>query len=628
MSAPDKNGKRSGNQPNWILLYNDKIQSGEINACKKLKKLYAKLAADVAAGEAAKNAECGMRKGRKREAGSGAASGGAVGLADGAAAGNAESASGAAAGGAASGGAGGEGGGAEWFYSPARAQHAIDFIERYCKHSKGKFGGKPVRLELWEKAFIAAIFGFVDGNGRRKYREALLIVGKKNGKSLIASAVGTYMMVADGEPGADVFAVATKRDQAKIIWSEAVRMVRKSPTLARFIKCRVGDMVADINESSFKPLASDSDTLDGLNVHCALMDEIHQWKNGKALYDIIADGVTAREQPLILITSTAGVIREDIYDEKYEYAEKVINGYGDENGYKDEQFLPVIYELDERAEWTDESCWVKANPGLGTIKNLDTLRKKVEKAKANPALVKNLVCKEFNIRETSASAWLPFEELNNTATFDVKELAPRYGFGGVDLSKTTDLTAACVIFRVPGDQQIYVLIMFWLPEELLEQRVKEDKIPYDLWEQQGLLRLCPGNKIKYSMVADWFEEVQRDMDILLLKIGFDSWSATYFVDDLQARFGPQIPVPVIQGKKTLSTPMQNMGANLRAKLINYNNHPILKWNLANTAVDEDKNGNIQPIKTSRPTRRIDGTAALLDACVVYEDNLELYEALI
>lgn len=566
--AEEKEGRKV---ENWILLYNEKIQSGEINACRKIKKVYAKLAADIAAGEA---------------------------------------------------------GGAEWFYSEARAQHAIDFIERYCKHSKGKFGGKPVRLELWEKAFIAAIFGFVDIEGRRKYRKVLLIVGKKNGKSLLSSAIGLYLMIADGEPGADVFAVATKRDQAKIIWSEAVRMVKKSPTLARYIKCRVGDMVSELNESSFKPLASDSDTLDGLNVHGALMDEIHQWKNGKALYDIIADGTSAREQPLICITTTAGVIREDIYDAEYEYAEKVINGYEDENGYHDEQFLPIIYELDNRSEWTEESCWVKANPGLGTIKNLDTLRKKVAKALDNPQLVKNLVCKEFNIRETSAEAWLPFEDLNNTATFSVTELKPRYGFGGVDLSKTTDLTASAVLFRVKDDPHYYALMMFWLPEDRLEQRVKEDRIPYDLWEQQGLVRLCPGGKISYKMVAEWFEEIQNDTGITLLNIGYDSWSATYFVEDLNNRFGPSVPEAVVQGKKTLSAPMQNMGAALQAKLINYNNHPILKWNLANTAVDEDKNGNIQPIKTSKPTRRIDGTAALLDAWVEMERETELYETLL
>lgn len=553
---------------NWIRAYNDEIAAGRIAAGRKIRKVYAKLAADA------------------------------------------------------------ENGDGTYVFSEARAQHAIDFIERYCKHSKGKWGGRPIRLMLWEKAMLSAIFGFVDLEGRRRYRTVLLIVGKKNGKSLLASAIGVYMMIADGEPGADVYAVATKRDQAKIIWSEAVRMVRKSPTLARYIKCRVGDMAADLNESTFKALASDSDTLDGLNVHCALMDEIHQWKRGRALYDIVADGVAAREQPLILITSTAGVIREDIYDELYEYSEKVINGLGDPEGYRDPQFLPLIYELDARNEWTEEQNWIKANPGLGEIKNLDTLRRKVEKAKANPELVKNLVCKEFNVRETSAEAWIPFEELNNTATFSVAELAPRYGFGGADLSKTTDLTAAAAIFRVPQDPTIYALMMFWLPEDNLEQRVREDKIPYDVWASQGLVRLCPGNRISYTMVCDWFEEIERDLDIKLLKIGYDGWSASYFVEELKSRFGPEVPEAVIQGKKTLSGPMQSLGANLRAKLVNYNNNPVLKWNLANTAVDEDRNGNIQPIKTSRPTRRIDGTAALLDACVVYERELEYYETLL
>ena len=256
----------------------------------------------------------------------------------------------------------------EYFYSPKRGNHIIEFAENFCRHSKGKFGGKPVRLELWEKAHLATIFGFVDIEGNRKYQESLLIVGKKNGKSLLASIVGLYMLVADGEPGPEVYAVATKKDQSRIIWLESKRMTKKSPSLLKRIKPLVGELDSDFNDGVFKPLASDSDTLDGLNVHCVLMDEIHQWKQGKALYDIMADGVSAREQPLVYITSTAGTIREDIYDQKYEEAEMVINGYEDEDGYKDEHFIAFIYELDNRKEWTDESCWEKANPGLGTIK--------------------------------------------------------------------------------------------------------------------------------------------------------------------------------------------------------------------------------------------------------------------
>ena len=206
----------------------------------------------------------------------------------------------------------------EFFYDPKRANRILEFAENFCKHSKGKFGGKPVRLELWEKAMLAAIFGFVDIEGNRKYREAILIVGKKNGKSLLASIVGLYMLTADGEPGPEVYAVATKRDQAKIIWQEAKRMVRKSPALDKRVRSLVGELDADFCDGVFKPLASDSNTLDGLNIHCGLMDEIHQWQSGRALYDIIADGVTAREQPLIFITTTAGTVREDIYDQTYD----------------------------------------------------------------------------------------------------------------------------------------------------------------------------------------------------------------------------------------------------------------------------------------------------------------------
>lgn len=517
----------------------------------------------------------------------------------------------------------------EYFYSPKRANHVIEFFENYCHHSKGKYGNQRVVLELWEKALLATIFGFIDINGLRKYREAVLIVGKKNGKSLLASGIGNYMLIGDGEPGPEVYAVATKRDQAKIIWLEAKRMVNKSSALRRRIKPLVSELSSeDFNAGTFKPLSSDTDTLDGLNVHCALMDEIHQWKNGKPLYDIIADGVTAREQPLVFITSTAGTIREDIYDQKYEEGERVINGYFDENGYHDEHFIAFIYELDSRKEWMDERCWKKANPGLGTIKNYETLKAKVEKAMQNPALVKNLVCKEFNIRETSSEAWLTFEQLNNTELFEISKLNPRYGIGGCDLSSNVDLTNATVIFMVPGDEHIYVLQMYFLPEDLLEKKVKEDKIPYDLWYEQGLLRLTPGNKVHYKYVKEWYLEVQNELDIYLFKCGYDSWSATYFVEDMCDTFGRTVMEPIIQGKKTLSGPMKSLGADLEKKRIVYNNNPILKWCLANTSIDVDKNDNIQPSKGNQGTRRIDGMAGLLDSYVCLENNLEEYMSLI
>lgn len=516
-----------------------------------------------------------------------------------------------------------------YFYSPGRANHIIEFFENFCHHSKGDVGGQKVVLELWEKAALATIFGFIDIDGNRRYREAILIVGKKNGKSLLASGVGLYLQVGDGEAGPEVYAVATKKDQAKIIWNEAKRMVRKSPALLKRIKPLTHELSSEeYNDGIFKPLASDSDTLDGLNVHGVLMDEIHQWKNGKALFDIMADGTTARSQPLVFITSTAGTIREDIYDEKYEYAERVINGYDDPEGYKDDHFIAFIYELDNRKEWTNPACWKKANPGLGTIKRLDQLKAKVEKAQANPSLIKNVICKEFNIRETSSEAWLTFEELNNTATYSIAELKPKYGIGGADLSSTTDLTAAKVIFKVPGDEHLYVISMYWLAQDLLEQRVVEDKIPYDKWAEQGLIRLCPGNKIHAKYVTEWFLEIQNEMDIYLPWIGYDSWSATYWVEEMATHFGIESMIPVVQGKKTLSAPMKSLGADFASKLIVYNNNPVDKWCLANTSYEEDKNGNIQPHKTSKRTRRIDGTAALLNAYVVLQDKSADYQSMI
>lgn len=508
----------------------------------------------------------------------------------------------------------------EFEYRAERANHAIEFIENFCKHSKGKWGGQPIELELWQQAFIAASFGFVHKiDGTRQYREVLLVVARKNGKSTIASGLGLYLQTADGEPGAEVYAVATKKDQAKLVWADAKRMVNKSPALRKRIKPLVSELRADFNDSTFKPLGSDSETLDGLNVHGALMDEIHAWKD-KNLYDVIVDGTSAREQPLIFMITTAGTIRESVYDMKYDEAVMLLNGLADPDGYKDERFLPIIYELDKREEWMDENAWQKANPGLDTIKRRDTLRTKVNKAKSNPMLVKNLVTKDFNVPETTSEAWLTFEELNNTATFDVQQLEPKYGIGGTDLSKTTDLTAAKVIFMVKGDPHIYVNQMYWLPEELLEARAKEDRIPYDLWHERGLLRVTPGNKVHPKFVTQWYLEQRNEHGIYLPWIGYDAWSAEYWVEDMKGHFGSEAMIPVHQGKKTLSGPMYNLKADLKANTIVYNNNPIDKWCLSNTAIEMDKNLNIQPTKTKNQRRRIDGTAALLNAYTILQDK--------
>lgn len=510
----------------------------------------------------------------------------------------------------------------EWFYSPERANHVIEFAENYCCHSKGKMAGKKVVLELWEKAYLAATYGFIDIEGNRKHQRVVLIVGKKNGKSLLDSIMGLYGLVGDNEGGPEIYAVATKRDQAKIVWQESKRMVKKSPALRKRIKTLSYDIISEFNDGIFKALASDADSLDGLNIHVVIMDEWHQWKNGRALYDIMADGITAREQPLIIMTSTAGTIREDIFDEIYEEAEIQFSNMELGNEV-DDRTLFFIYELDKKEEWRDANNWIKANPGLGTIKKLRALQDKAKRVADNPKLEKNFVCKEFNIRETSTESWLSFEQLNNTATFDIEKLKPRYCIAGIDLGATTDLTCATIIFRVPDDPVLYVKQMYWLPEDLLEKRVQEDKIPYSTWLDQDLLRVSEGNKVNYKDVTKWLLEVQNEMDIYIFKIGYDSWSSTYLIDELEQNFG-KITEPVIQGAKTFSSPMKRFEADLEAKKINYNNNPILKWNLSNAAIKTDRNDNIALVKTSNPRRRIDGVASLLDAFIVYENHYEDY----
>jgi len=510
----------------------------------------------------------------------------------------------------------------EWFYSVERANHVIEFAENFCCHSKGKLAGKKVILELWEKAYLAATYGLIDIEGNRKHQRVVLIVGKKNGKSLLDSIMGLYGLVADGEGGPEIYAVATKRDQAKIVWQESKRMVNKSPALKKRIKTLSYDIISEFNDGIFKALASDADSLDGLNIHVVIMDEWHQWKNGRALYDIMADGITAREQPLIIMTSTAGTIREDIFDEIYEEAEIQFNNLKLGNEV-DDRTLFFIYELDKKSEWRDANNWIKANPGISTIKKLRALQDKAKRVAKNPKLEKNFVCKEFNIRETSHESWLSFEQLNNTATFDIEKLKPRYCVAGIDLGATTDLTCATIIFRVPDDPILYVKQMYWLPGDLLEKRVQEDKIPYSTWLDKGLLRVSEGNKVNYKDVTKWLLEVQNKMDIYIFKIGYDSWSSTYLIDELEQNFG-KITEPVIQGAKTFSNPLKRVEAELEAKRINYGNNPIFKWNLSNSAISVDRNDNFALVKTSNPRRRIDGVASFMDAYIVLERNYQEY----
>lgn len=504
-----------------------------------------------------------------------------------------------------------------FYFDEQLGERPILFIETFCRQSQGALGSE-LRLELFQKAFIQTLFGFIEKEtGFRRFRETLFLCGRKNGKSTLLSGIALYMLIADGEGAAEIYSVATKKDQAKKVLTEAVNMIKQSPELRAVVKKRRNDVYFPATSSFFEALASDSNTLDGLNSHAVIIDELHAIRD-RNLYEVMKQSTSSRRQPLVVMITTAGTVRECIFDDMYKYASDVADGI-----IQDDAFLPVLYELDNREEWADPSAWFKANPGLGVIKQFKTLVQFVERAKNNPADLPGVLCKDFNIRENSAASWLSFEEINNTATFEMSEVENTYAIGGCDLSATTDLTCATLLIRKPGTETVYVLQKYFLPEnrvEYLEDK-NTNEAPYRLWADRGLLKICNGNRVNYSDVTAWFVEMRDKYKIDPYKIGYDRALAGYWVEEMKnENFTLE---QVAQGPFTWSQPMKEMGAALGGHIVNYNNNPILKWCLSNTAIQKSGLNNIAPKKIT-DKRRIDGAVSLLNAWVVYVRDYESF----
>jgi len=502
------------------------------------------------------------------------------------------------------------------------AKKHTDFIEIFCKQPTGKIG-TPLELELFQKARMQALFGFVDDNNLRQFNECFIVEGRKNGKTTETAAVEIDMLVNDGEGSPQIYNIATQREQAMLGFNAAHKMIKQSPMLSKHVKKRASDLYFALNFGFIKAMASNTNSLDGLDVHCATIDELAAIKN-RDLYDLVKQAMGARQQPILFTITTNGFVRDGIFDSQYEYAKNILEGKA-----KNKRFLPFIYELDSVDEWDREECWEKANPGLGTIKSRDYLRQMVQKAKDDPSFKPTVMVKDFNMKQTANSAWLRFEELNNEEKFDISKFG--YCIGGFDAADSVDLNAAVAIFQRPDDPKVYVECMFWIPQSVVDEaeksgnRKERDNAPYRLWIDQGFMRTCPGNRCDKKIFLEWFKEIREKNDIYTSFIGFDPWHVS---DDLlrefSAEFGKNAMIPVRQGTITLSDPMKNLAADFRAKRIIYNNNPILKWCLINTEVKTDINGNIQPVKGLDSRKRIDGVAALLDAYKVLQDKRDQY----
>lgn len=507
-----------------------------------------------------------------------------------------------------------------------RANYPIKFIETFCVPATSR-DKTPIKLSLFQKAIISAIYGFIDDDGLRRFREVFWLMARKNGKSTLCSALSLYHLVADGEKGAQVYSLATTRDQAKTVFDECVAMMNSSPALTQLLhKTRTSITFKDIN-GFIAPLASESDTLDGKNSSCVIMDEIHAWKD-RNLYDVMLQSTSSRQQPIIYEITTNGFTRDGLFDAQLSVAESVVK---DED--IDIHMLPLLYRLDNEDQLLDEKNWEIANPNLGVTKKIDTLRSFVSKASVDEQFKPTLLTKDFNLPSNPATAWLPYDAIINKGTFDLSDFKGGYFVGGCDLSAVIDLTCATAILLKPSDpDKIFVAQKYFIPSCKLDVADKKGggykEAPYRLWADQGWITVSGTNHIDYSDVTAWFRSLRDDYDILPFKIGYDVAMSTYWVPQMEAEFGTTVMEKIRQGSFTFSQPMKLLGARFRDKQVIYNRNPILEWCTSNVSVKATSQSidMITPIKVKRDMK-IDGFVSLLNAYVVYCKNEDTFKLL-
>ncbi len=511
-----------------------------------------------------------------------------------------------------------------YYFDMDEAQAHIDFIEKFCKHSKGKFAGAPIKLELFQKAKLALVFGWREYDTKlRRFREVIDIRGRKCGKSTETAAVAWDMAINDKEGGPEVYCTANKKDQADLIFNECVNMRTQSPDLRAVSQKRQSDIYIPFNMGKIKSLASDTSTMDGLNPSFFDQDEFHAAKDS-ALYDVMIQGQSMRDQPLAWLISTNGFVREGFFDAKYGVASNIALWLP---GFEDYRTLPLIYELNSRETWTDPAHWAEANPGLGAIKKLETLRGFVEKAMRDPSFLPTVMAKDFNLPENQFSRWLTYEEATNKEVVGMDYLRRSYAVGGCDLSATTDLTCATLLLRKPNDRRIFVLQKYFIPQSKYDKTMSSGKpeAPYDKWKKEGWLTVCDGATVDFHQVTEWFVYMVKEFNIRPLWIGYDAALSGYWVEEMRD-VGFDLET-IRQGPITWTYPMKELHGKFEEHLIAYEANPMLQWCLLNTgakALNKDGIESVQPVKVSS-VKRIDGAVSLLNAYTCYKKHEEEYE---
>ena len=526
-----------------------------------------------------------------------------------------------------------------WHYDQARADHAIRFIEAFCCQTSGEKGRKLV-LQPFQKFLLSAVFGWVDDEGNREYQEVLIILGRKNGKSTICAAIAQYLMVADGEYGPQIYTMACTDSQAALCFGACKKMMRQSPQLGR--RERMGlvperrrqGILHESNDGFITTLTMNTE-LDGLDVHGAICDEIGAWKTDGP-YNDVKQGMSARRQPLMFQITTSNFVRNSIYDTQYAYATRWLDGE-----IEDDRFIPFIWELDRTDDWMhDEECWYKANPGLGTIKSVDTLRGFVQRAINEPTFRPTVLTKDFNVPQNSSAAWLTWEESGSDERFDFWGAGFRYCIIGFDYAQSVDLAAAQVLcMRKDGsgfDPHIYETSMYWMPEakfdaqETRGDKATKDHAPYRLWRDQGLLRVVPGNVVPVSVLAEFINELRDEHGLYTFAIGYDPWHILGGDRELlEQMVGESRCEQVIQGVKTLSDPMYRIRADYQQGRFVDDAHPINRWCRMNVMAIYDSNLNILPDKKEgKGANKIDGFMAELCGYIALLRHEDEYKAIL
>ena len=482
-----------------------------------------------------------------------------------------------------------------------RADRAIRFIE-LLKHTKG-WVGVPFKLLPWQKQIVRELTGRLNRDGTRQYRYAYLSMGRKNGKTQLAAALALYLLLADGEPGAEVYSAATDREQAGLIFRMAAEMVRQNPTLSS--ACRIVDSQKTIavpqTGGLYRALSAEAASKHGYNPSAVIYDELHAAPN-RDLWDVLTTGSGTRRQPLVIAITTAGYDRNSICWEQYEYAKKVLAGV-----VPDPTFYAKIFEVPEGADWRDESLWPLANPGIDAFRSRDEMRSLADKAEEIPALQNTFRRLYLNQWTSASERWIDLSAWDATAgLLNEHELVGQKCYGGLDLATTTDIAALVLAF--PVDDKLRVLCRFWVPEDSMRERSRRDRVPYDVWAREGFITPTPGNVIDYGMI-------RRDINDLgdkyrIAEIGHDPWNATQVCLELADDGFTMIPIR--QGFASLTAPSKAFETMILSKQIVHGGNPVLRWMVDNCVVRQDPAGNLKPDK-AKSSERIDGVVAAVMA---------------